>query len=245
MNYRQEKIKPYADKGEKGKQVEQMFDHIAHSYDLLNHTLSLGIDRSWRCAAIDSLKPYAPQRILDVATGTGDFALLATERLRPQQLIGRDLSEGMLAVGKEKVKKAGLEHLIDLRKDDCMALSFEDNSFDAVTVAYGIRNFEDMDRGLHEMYRVLRPGGHLVIIELTRPVRFPIKQLFWLYAHVWMPTIGRLVSRDGKAYAYLTATMEVFPQGEIMQEVLRKAGYSDVNFHRFTFGLSTLYTAKK
>ena len=245
MKYQQESIKPYSNEGAKGEQVERMFDQIAHSYDFLNHTLSLGIDRSWRKAAIDSLKPYAPQRILDVATGTGDFALMAVDRLQPQSLIGADLSEGMLSVGREKVERAGKSDIITLQKEDCMALSFEDNTFDAVTVAYGVRNFEDLDRGLREMLRVLKPGGRLVIIELTSPVRFPMKQLFWLYAHVWMPMVGKLVSRDSRAYSYLPATMEAFPQGEMMQGIIEKAGFQSVKFRRFTFGLSTLYTAEK
>lgn len=245
MKYQQESIKPYSNEGAKGEQVERMFDQIAHSYDFLNHTLSLGIDRSWRKAAIDSLKPYAPQRILDVATGTGDFALMAVDRLQPQSLIGADLSEGMLSVGREKVERAGKSDIITLQKEDCMALSFEDNTFDAVTVAYGVRNFEDLDRGLREMLRVLKPGGRLVIIELTSPVRFPMKQLFWLYAHVWMPLVGKLVSRDSRAYSYLPATMEAFPQGEVMQGIIEKAGFQSVKFRRFTFGLSTLYTAEK
>jgi menaquinone biosynthesis methyltransferase ubiE len=245
MKYQQESIKPYSNEGAKGEQVERMFDQIAHSYDFLNHTLSLGIDRSWRKAAIDSLKPYAPQRILDVATGTGDFALMAVDRLQPQSLIGADLSEGMLSVGREKVERAGKSDIITLQKEDCMALSFEDNTFDAVTVAYGVRNFEDLDRGLREMLRVLKPGGRLVIIELTSPLRFPMKQLFWLYAHVWMPMVGKLVSRDSRAYSYLPATMEAFPQGEVMQGIIEKAGFQSVKFRRFTFGLSTLYTAEK
>ncbi len=245
MKYQQESIKPYSNEGAKGEQVERMFDQIAHSYDFLNHTLSLGIDRSWRKAAIDSLKPYAPQRILDVATGTGDFALMAVDRLHPQSLIGADLSEGMLSVGREKVERAGKSDIITLQKEDCMALSFEDNTFDAVTVAYGVRNFEDLDRGLREMLRVLKPGGRLVIIELTSPVHFPMKQLFWLYAHVWMPMVGKLVSRDSRAYSYLPATMEAFPQGEVMQGIIEKAGFQSVKFRRFTFGLSTLYTAEK
>ncbi len=245
MKYQQETIKPYSEDGAKGEQVERMFDQIAHSYDFLNHTLSLGIDRSWRKAAIDSLKPYAPQRILDVATGTGDFALMAAERLQPQSLVGADLSEGMLNVGREKVERAGKSEIITMQKEDCMALSFEDNTFDAVTVAYGVRNFEDLDRGLREMLRVLKPGGRLVIIELTSPVHFPMKQLFWLYAHVWMPLVGKLISRDSRAYSYLPATMEAFPQGEMMQGIIEKAGFQSVKFRRFTFGLSTLYTAEK
>lgn len=245
MNYQQEQIKPYSPEGAKGRQVEQMFDSIAHSYDFLNHVLSLGIDRSWRRTAIDSLRPFAPKRLLDVATGTGDFALLAMRRLNLDGILGVDLSEGMLRVGREKVEQQGLSDRITLRKADCMQLDIPDNSFDAVTVAYGVRNFEDLDRGLQEMRRVLRPGGRLVIIELTTPVRFPMKQLFRFYSRILMPIVGKTVSHDARAYTYLPATMEAFPQGEVMQEILRKAGYTDVHFRRFTFGLSTLYTAAK
>lgn len=243
MAYKQESIKPYDDAEAKGVQVERMFDNIAHSYDRLNHWLSFGIDKHWRNAAIRSLKPFAPRRVLDVATGTGDFALLSARKLQPEHLLGVDISEGMLAVGRQKVKDAGMESVIEFRKDDCMALNLPDASYDAVTVAYGVRNFEDLERGLREMLRVLRPGGRLVIIELTSPVHFPMKQLFWIYSHLLMPLLGRIISRDRKAYAYLPATMEAFPQGEVMREVLQRAGYVDVKFRRFTFGLSTLYTA--
>lgn len=245
MTYRQESIKPYSNEGPKGEQVERMFDGIAHSYDLLNHTLSLGIDRYWRRAAIRSLKPYAPRQILDVATGTGDFALLAARRLQPDHLLGIDLSEGMLQVGRAKAAKAGLAGTISFKKEDCLALSLPSDSFDAVMVAYGIRNFADLDKGLGEMLRVLRPGGRLVIIELTAPRRFPMKQLFKFHSRVLMPTLGRLISRDSRAYTYLPATMEAFPQGEEMQQILRRAGFDEVRFKRYTFGLSTLYTATK
>lgn len=243
MTYKQEKIKPYCEEGEKGRQVEHMFDRIAHSYDLLNHCLSLGIDKRWRRAAINSLRPYAPKKMLDVATGTGDFALLAARTLGPESLLGVDISEGMLEVGRKKILQAGLADVVSFRREDCMALSLPDGEYDALTVAYGIRNFQDLDRGLSEMYHVLRPGGRLVIIELTAPRRFPMRQLFWLYSHVLMPLVGRLVSRDSKAYSYLPATMEAFPQGEVMREILQKAGFREVEFRRFTFGLSTLYTA--
>lgn len=236
---------PYGEGEAKGRQVERMFDEIAPTYDLLNHRLSWGIDRRWRRAAIDSLLPYAPRRILDVATGTADFALLAARRLQPERLLGVDLSEGMLEVGRKKVAEAGLGDIVELRRDDCMQLGLDDNCMDAVTVAYGVRNFENLERGLAEMRRVLRPEGRLVIIELTRPHRFPMRQLFWLYSHLLMPAVGRIVSGNGRAYTYLPATMEAFPQGERMQEILCKAGFRDVRFRRFTFGLSTLYTACK
>lgn len=245
MTYKQEHIKPYGEGEAKGKQVEQMFDSIAHSYDLLNHLLSMGIDKHWRRAAINSLKPFAPREMLDVATGTGDFAIMSAKELRPESLLGVDLSEGMMNVAREKVKKEGLEQTISFQQEDCMQLSFPDDSFDALTVAYGIRNFEDLDHGLREMRRVLKPSGRLVIIELTSPQRFPMKQLFWLYSHVLMPLVGKIVSHDSRAYTYLPATMEAFPQGEVMSEILKKAGFTDIRFKRFTFGLSTLYTAAK
>jgi len=245
MTYKQETIKPYGGNERKGQQVERMFDRIAHSYDTLNHTLSLGIDRRWRRAAIDALAPYAPQQMLDVATGTGDFAILAARRLRPAALLGIDLSEGMLRVAREKVAQAGLANIVSFKKDDCLHLSLPSEAYDALTVAYGIRNFEDLDGGLREMHRVLRRGGHLVIVELTAPRRFPMRQLFYVYAHVIMPLVGRVVSHDSKAYTYLPATMEAFPQGEEMKGILEAAGFREVSFRRFTFGLSTLYVAVK
>lgn len=245
MSYKQEQIKPYDAKGEKGSQVEQMFDNISHSYDLLNHLLSFGIDKRWRKAAIKSLEPFHPKQILDVATGTGDFAILAAKQLSPERLLGTDISEGMLNVGRKKVEKAGLENIVTFQKDDCMSLSLADDEFDAVMVAYGVRNFPDLDKGLREMRRVMKPGGRLVIIELTAPRKFPMKQLFWCYSHLFMPAVGRLFSKDKRAYKYLPATMEAFPQGEKMKEILTNAGYQDVTFKRFTFGLSTLYCATK
>lgn len=245
MNYKQEQIKPYDPNAAKGKQVEQMFDNIAHSYDFLNHALSLNIDKYWRKAALNSLKPHAPQRLLDIATGTGDFALMAAKILKPKDIVGADLSEGMLSVARQKALRCEYARNISFCKEDCMKLSFPDNTFDAITVAYGIRNFEDLDRGLKEMLRVLKPNGRLVIIELTTPQKAPMKQLFGFYSKVWMPTIGRMISRDKQAYTYLPATMEAFPQGEQMQKILEKVGFEDVNFKRFTGGISTLYTAKK
>lgn len=243
--YEQEKIKPYGDNSHKREQVERMFDNIAHSYDLLNHSLSWGIDRRWRRMAIDSLRPFKPQRMLDIATGTGDFAILSAQRLHPASITGADISEGMMQVGRKKVKERHLEHIIGFQREDCAALSFPDNTFDAVTVAYGVRNFENLDKGLREICRVLKPGGHLLIVELSSPKRFPMKQLFSIYAKVIMPTIGKIISKDSSAYTYLPATMAAFPQGEIMQGILKKAGFEEVFFKRFTFGISTMYLATK
>ena len=243
MAYKQEVIKPYTAEGRKDEQVEQMFDNIAHSYDLLNHALSLGIDRGWRRKAIDTLGQHHPQTMLDIATGTGDFAMLAAERIKPQSIIGADISEGMMQVGREKVKKAGLSHVITFQHEDCTRLSFPDHTFDAVTVAYGVRNFRDLDAGLREMRRVIRPGGHLLIVELVSPPRLPMKQLFWLYSRVVMPLVGRIISGDKSAYTYLPATMEAFPQGEVMEGILRRAGFDNIYWKRFTFGICTMYLA--
>ena len=244
MTYQQEEIKPYHE-GEKASQVEQMFDVIAPSYDKLNHRLSWNIDRGWRKKAIRQLAPFRPQKVLDIATGTGDFAIMAAQMLSPQSLVGADISEGMMAVGAEKVKALGLQDIISFAREDCLNLSYDDNTFDAVTAAFGIRNFASLDRGLSEMCRVMKPGGHLSIVELTTPVSFPMKQLFWLYSHTVLPLYGRLVSKDKSAYTYRTKTIEAFPQGGRMMEILQQAGFSETAFRRLTFGICTLYTATK
>ena len=243
--YDQEKIKPYSAEGKKGSQVAEMFDNIAHSYDFLNHSLSFGVDKIWRRAAIKSLKPYKPQDILDVATGTGDFAILTARMLKPRKLIGVDISEGMIAVGRKKVEKKGLAATVTLKADDCMRLSFPDNSFDAVTVAYGVRNFENLDKGLREMHRVLRPGGRLVIVELTVPGTFPMKQLFTIYSKIVFPVMGRLISHDNSAYKYLPATMKAFPHGPQMKKILERAGFKNAKYNDFILGINTLYEAEK
>ena len=242
--YQQETIKPYHE-GEKTTQVEAMFDNIAPTYDTLNHRLSWDIDRGWRKKAIMTLEPYHPQTILDIATGTGDFAILSAQMLKPAKLIGTDISEGMMKIGREKVEQMGLNSIISFAKEDCLNLSYEDNSFDAVTAAFGIRNFADLDKGLKEMCRVLKPGGHLSIVELTTPVSFPMKQLFHIYSHSVLPIYGRLISKDTSAYSYLTKTIEAFPQGERMIDILRQAGFANASFRRLTFGICTLYTATK
>ena len=222
-----------------------MFDNIAHSYDKLNHRLSWNIDKIWRKTALRQLGQYAPKNILDIATGTGDFAIQAARMLKPDRVTGADISEGMMEVGRAKTRREGLDGIISFSKEDCMALSFEDNTFDAVTAAFGIRNFQDLDQGLKEMHRVLRKGGHLCIVELTSPVSFPMKQLFRVYSHTVLPVYGRLISGDNAAYSYLTATIEAFPQGERMMEILRKAGFAEASFKRLTLGVCTLYLATK
>lgn len=244
MEYPQEKVMPYGQEGKKVEQVERMFDHIAPAYDRLNHLMSLGIDRSWRRTALKWLRPHRPALVLDVATGTGDFAIQACRMLPSASLTGVDLSEGMMQVGRRKVEQAGLAARIDFQREDCEALTFSDASFDAVTVAFGIRNFEHLDRGLREMCRVLRPGGHLVILELSTPDRPPMKQLYRIYSRL-IPLMGRLVSHDRSAYTYLPQSIRAFPQGEVMSESIRRAGFSDVRFRRLTFGVCTLYMATK
>ena len=244
-NYPQESIKPYNEDEKKSVQVERMFDNIAPAYDQLNHTLSWGIDKSWRKRAINWLKPFQPQRMMDVATGTGDFAIQACRVLNPQELIGTDISEGMMNVGRQKVKDAGLEGRISFAKEDCTALTFPDNRFDAITVAFGVRNFEDLDKGLREMHRVLDTDGKLVILELSEPDWFPMKQLYALYSKVVIPTLGKLLSKDRSAYTYLPQSIKAFPQGEVMREIILKAGFREANFKRLTLGICTLYTATK
>lgn len=245
MSYGQENIKPYNNTQEKGAQVELMFDNIAHSYDKLNHRLSWNIDKMWRHYALKKLKPYCPQTILDIATGTGDFAVQAAKMLHPSKLIGADISDGMMEIGRRKTREMGLDNIIAFSKEDCMNMSFKDASFDAVTAAFGIRNFQDLDLGLREMFRVLKKGGHLCIVELTTPVHFPMKQLFKIYSHTVLPIYGRMISGDQTAYSYLTATIEAFPQGETMVEILKKAGFEKASFKRLTFGICTMYFAEK
>lgn len=245
MGYQQEKIKPYGKSGDKGKQVERMFDQIAPTYDSLNHRLSWNIDKMWRNRAIKQISKGNPNTILDVATGTGDFAINAALKLKPQHIIGIDISEKMMEIGEQKAQKEGLNNIITFQKDDCLQLSFADDTFDAVMAAFGIRNFSNLDKGLIEMCRVLKKGGQLTVLELTSPVHFPMKQLFKIYSHTVLPLYGRLISKDATAYSYLTATIEAFPQGEQMVEILKKAGFSKASFKRFTFGICTMYVAVK
>jgi demethylmenaquinone methyltransferase/2-methoxy-6-polyprenyl-1,4-benzoquinol methylase len=222
-----------------------MFNNIAPTYDKLNHLMSFDIDKGWRRKAVRQLIPYEHGKILDVATGTGDFAILAANTLKPEKIMAVDISEGMMEVGREKTANAGLSSVIDFRKEDCLNMSFEDNTFDAVISAFGIRNFSNLDKGLAEMCRVMKKGGHLSIVELSTPVSFPMKQLFKVYSHVVLPAYGKVVSHDRSAYEYLTKTIEAFPQGEEMMEILMKAGFSKAGFRRLTFGICTMYFAEK
>lgn len=245
MTYEAEKIVPYSDSENKGVQVERMFDSIAENYDTLNHTLSMGIDRGWRKKGLSTLKKLNPQSILDIATGTGDLAIQAYDILKPQSILGTDISEGMMEVGRQKAAKASLSDIIRFERQDCMDLKLEDNSFDAAMVAFGVRNFEDLDKGLKEILRVLKPGGQLMILELSSPQYFPMKQAYWLYSKLFIPTIGRLISKDKTAYSYLPKSIKAFIQGKEMTNALRKNGFKEASYKTYTFGICTMYLASK
>ena len=221
-----------------------MFNSIAHRYDFLNHFLSAGIDKYWRRRAIDELVAAKPQRVLDVATGTADLAIAAL-RADPEHVTGIDISEGMLAIGRQKLTERHLTDRVTLQQGDSEALAFADDSFDAVMAAYGVRNFENLDKGLAEMYRVLRPGGKLVVLEFSKPRAFPLKQFYNGYFRFVLPTIGKLVSRDQAAYSYLPESVQAFPDGEAFLAHLRRAGFQAPRWQTLTFGISALYTATK
>lgn len=245
MKYGSEKILPYNNEEQKGTQVRRMFDSIAGTYDLLNHALSFGIDKGWRKKGINFLKPYAPKEILDIATGTGDLAITMYRKLTPRMIIGADISEGMMDVGRKKVYAAGLDKNISFEQQDCVRLTYPENSFDAVTAAFGVRNFENIGKGISEMYRVLRPGGHVMILELSTPSGFPMKQLYRIYSNTVIPLIGRCLSKEGNAYNYLPASIKVVPQGKDMTAILTNKGFKEAKFRTFTFGICSLYTGTK
>jgi len=245
MTYEAEKIVPYESTESKGVQVERMFDAIAENYDTLNHTLSMGIDKGWRKKALLSLKKYNPQKILDIATGTGDLSIQAYRLLHPESILAIDLSEGMMNIGRQKVAKENLENFITFEKQDCMDLDIPDNSFDVAMVAFGVRNFEDLDKGLQEILRVLRPGGRLMILELTTPRSFPMKQAYWIYSKLFIPTIGKLISKDKTAYYYLPKSIEAFSQGKEMVDILTKNGFRNAGCKTYTFGICSMYSGEK
>jgi demethylmenaquinone methyltransferase/2-methoxy-6-polyprenyl-1,4-benzoquinol methylase len=233
---------PVDQKRGKKKQVQVMFDNIAPRYDLLNRVLSLGIDRMWRRRAIELLRPEQPQRILDIATGTADLAIAALD-LNPKKVVGIDISEEMLAQGREKLKRLGLENQIVLRKGDAERLPFSDSQFDAVLVAFGVRNFENLDKGLSEIKRILRKKGTVVILEFSQPRHFPIKQLFGFYFKHLLPRIGGVVSNDHGAYQYLHDSVQAFPEGNVFLERLQKTGFKNPTQEPLTFGIASLYKA--
>lgn len=240
-----EEIKPYDDHAAKTGQVRDMFDSIAPAYDVMNRMMTFGIDILWRRKAIDMVGEYKPCRVLDVATGTGDLAFLIDERIRPQSLLGIDLSEGMLNEARRKAVERGVADRVSFAVEDCLALSLPDDSFDAVTVAYGVRNFENLQQGFAEMYRVLSPGGVLCVIELSTPEHSPFRQLYKLYTYTIIPLVGRIVSRDKQAYSYLPRSVAAVAQGEEMLDIFRSVGFKNCRLKRLTFGACTIYMGEK
>ncbi len=239
-----DKITPYNSKEAKKDQVEEMFDNIAPKYDFLNHLLSMGIDITWRKKAIKIIGKLQPKAILDVATGTGDFALEARS-LNPDRIVGLDISEEMLNVGRQKISKKGLDSLIEMVKADSEAMPFKEGTFDAITVGFGVRNFAHLEVGLGEMLRVLKPGGQVAIIEISQPTSFPIKQIYNIYFKHVLPTVGKLVSKDARAYTYLPESVTHFAQGQEFVDILTKVGYKNAKATALTFGTASLYVASK
>jgi demethylmenaquinone methyltransferase/2-methoxy-6-polyprenyl-1,4-benzoquinol methylase len=236
---------PYKDSNQQKKQqVEQMFDHIAPKYDFLNHFLSLGIDRLWRKIAIRILSGFKFDHLLDVATGTGDFAIAAS-KLHPLEIVGFDISEQMLNVGRAKVKNLGLEQVIKFQKGDSETMPFSDEQFDAITVAFGVRNFENLKNGLDEFFRVLKADGVVIILEFSKPKYFPMKQLYFFYFFGILPLIGRLVSKDSSAYSYLPESVMAFPDDQKFLSILQNVGFSRTKQKRLSFGIATIYIAQK
>lgn len=238
-------VVPYKEeKNSKKEQVARMFNNISRRYDLLNHLLSFGIDIYWRKQAVKLLKKEKPGTILDIATGTADFAIEALA-CKPDSIVGVDIAENMLEIGRRKIKKMGLENKIDLRYGDSEMLPFEENKFDAVIVSYGVRNFENLEKGLSEMFRVLKKGGLVVIVEFSKPSKFPFKQFYNFYFKYILPLIGRLISKDKSAYRYLPESVKAFPDGKVFINYLEKTGFKDSKWKPLTFGISSIYTGKK
>lgn len=238
-------VKPYnRDQSSKKEEVAEMFNNISKRYDFLNHFLSLGIDKRWRKKAIKKLAAIKPKKILDIATGTGDFAIAAL-KLNPIEVIGVDISQGMLDVGIKKMKRKGLSNVIKMKLGDSEELPFEDGYFDALTVGFGVRNYENLEKGLADMLRVLRPGGKVIILEFSKPKKFPIKQLFGFYSKRIIPFFGKRISKDERAYAYLPESVAAFPEGKAFTGILEKVGYTKVELKSVTGGIATIYSGIK
>ncbi len=238
-------VKPYKDSSAgKKEQVAQMFDAISKNYDGLNRVISFGIDVNWRKKVVALVGKNNPKQILDIATGTGDLALMMA-KLHPERIVGLDISAGMLSVGIEKIEKKNLSNLIEMIVGDSENMPFEDNTFDAITVSFGVRNFANLDKGLREIRRVLKPGGVLAILETSNPTKFPFKQGYKFYTSYILPTIGKLFSKDKVAYQYLSESANSFPFGEAFNNILKKNGFSTTTVNPVTFGVATIYTATK
>lgn len=238
-------VKPYyKDDKSKKEEVAEMFNNISAKYDFLNHFMSMGIDHLWRKRAINMLKASQPKKIIDLATGTGDFAIAAL-KLNPDKVVGVDISSGMLEEGRKKIKVKGKEDIISMVLGDSEDLPFEDNEFDALTVGFGVRNYENLEKGLSDMLRVIKPGGTAVILEFSKPKKFPVKQFFGIYSKFIMPTIGKLVSKDSSAYEYLPESVAAFPEGQDFLDILNKVGYKNTKARMVSGGIATIYTGTK
>ena len=238
-------VKPYnqVDKSKK-QEVAEMFDNISARYDFLNHFLSLGIDKIWRRKAIKQLRSTPVKKLIDIATGTGDFAIAAL-KLNPEEVIGLDISAGMLAVGEQKMRKNKVDSIIKMQLGDSENIPYDSNYFDALTVGFGVRNFENLELGLAEMLRVLKPGGKAVILEFSKPKRFPIKQIFGFYSRYFIPFFGKRISKDAQAYSYLPESVAAFPEGKDFEDILRKIGYKNIESTLVSGGIATIYAGIK
>lgn len=243
--YKVERVTPYDPKRPKKEQVTELFNEIAPLYDKLNGVLSLGIDEYWRQEALRWIRHYRPQHILDLATGTGDFAILAQRILHPETITAADISEGMMAVGREKVRGKGLQHIISFEQQDSAAMTFPDNTFDAVISSFGIRNFYSIDQSFQEVLRVLKPGAPFLFAELTTPEQTPMKELYGIYTKHVMPVLSGIFSYKQEEYDYLPNSIAAFPQGREMMLVLKKNGFRNIRMRRLTLGITTLYIGEK
>ena len=238
-------VKPYNNQDtSKKEEVAEMFNNISKKYDFLNHFMSMGIDNLWRKKAIKILGEVNPKRILDIATGTGDFAIAAL-KLNPDEVVGVDISQGMLDVGIEKMKKKGVDNVIKMKLGDSEELPFEDASFDALTVGFGVRNYENLEKGLSDMLRILKPEGKAVILEFSKPKAFPIKQFFGFYSKQIIPFLGKTISKDKRAYTYLPESIKAFPEGQDFVDIMTKVGYKNVKSVRVSGGIATIYSGIK
>jgi demethylmenaquinone methyltransferase/2-methoxy-6-polyprenyl-1,4-benzoquinol methylase len=240
-----EEIKPYQEEGSKKEQVSRMFDNIAARYDLLNRVLSLGIDTIWRKRAIRLIRPDQPKLVLDIATGTGDVALEIVRQVPHAQVKGIDIAPEMLHIGRKKVDQRDLGDQIELLDGDSENIQFPDNTFDALTVAFGVRNFEHLEKGLEEMHRVLKPGARMVILEFSKPRLFPFKQLYNFYFQNILPVIGRITSKDQRAYTYLFESVQAFPEGPAFTGILERIGFNEIKSIPLTLGICSIYTGRK
>ncbi|MFN4007442.1 MAG: bifunctional demethylmenaquinone methyltransferase/2-methoxy-6-polyprenyl-1,4-benzoquinol methylase UbiE [Chitinophagaceae bacterium] len=244
--YAHDKVVPDgSSKLNKKQQVAEMFNSIAFRYDFLNRFLSAGIDIQWRKKAIAQLKTLQPQMVLDVATGTADVALMTYDLLKPSKIIGIDISEGMLSLGREKIAKKGLSNTIELFTGDSEKINYPDCTFDAVTVAFGVRNFENLELGLAEMLRVLKPGGKLVILEFSRPKQVGFKSLYNLYMNIVAPRVGKMFSKNKGAYAYLNESVQAFPERENLVTIMKQVGYQQTYFKPLSLGICCIYCGSK